>query len=126
MANWHKRTTIKTGNQGQRRTITNSSNGRSTNSYSSKVGNVRSTTSVSSTGKIKVTRTETHPFLGRKTTTQTLNPKPKRQKKSSGYKRKSYRRRSPSGANAHLSPGVVYFLTGCWLVAILFIYMIKG
>lgn len=115
MANWHKRTTIKTGNQGQRRTITNSSNGRSTNSYSSKVGNVRSTTSVSSTGKIKITRTETHPFLGRKTTTQTLNPKPKRQKKSSGYKRKTYRRRRSGGnggcAVILLAPFVFTLLT---------------
>lgn len=115
MANWSKRTSRKAGNQGQRRTYTTTSTGKSTSSYSSKVGNVRTTTSISSNGKMKITRTESNPFLGRRTTTQTLNPKPKRQKKSSGYKRKTYRGRR-SGGNSGcavilLAPFVFTLLT---------------
>lgn len=89
MANWSKRTSRKAGNQGQRRTYTTTSTGKSTHSYSSKVGNVRTTTSISSNGKMKITRTESNPILGRKTTTQTLNPKPKHRKKSSTRRRRS-------------------------------------
>ena len=89
MANWSKRRTTKAGNQGQRITRTTNSNGKSTYSSSKKVGNTRTTTSVSSNGKIKIRTTETHPTLGRRTTTQTLNKQPKYKKP-----RKARRRRS--------------------------------
>lgn len=54
MANWSKRRTTKAGNQGQRITRTTNSSGKSTYSSSKRVGNTRTTTSISSSGKIKI------------------------------------------------------------------------
>lgn len=90
MANWSKRRSKKIGSQGQRRTYTTSSTGKITNSYSSKVGNRRTTTSMSG-GKIKQTVTETHPTLGRRTTTKTLTPAYKPPKKPRKRKAKPFK-----------------------------------
>lgn len=90
MANWSKRRSTKAGNQGQRTTRTTNSNGKSTYSSSKKVGNTRTTTSISSSCKMKVYMTEQHPTLGTKRTVKTLNktpPKPKKAKKPKAAKR---------------------------------------
>ena len=94
MANWSKRRSTKAGNQGQRITRTTNSTGKSTYSQSKKVGNTRTTNSFSSSGKMKVTTTESHPILGRKTTTRTLNPTPKKPKKPRKTKSTTRRRSS--------------------------------
>lgn len=88
MANWSKRRSWKNGNAGQRRTYTTTNTGKSTTSYSSKVGNRRVTNTMSG-GKMKQTVTETHPTLGRRTTTKNLTPAykpPKKPKKSKPFK----------------------------------------
>ena len=100
MANWSKRRTFKAGNQGQRITRTSNSNGKSTYSSSKKVGNTRTTTSVSSSGKIKISTTQTHPTLGRRTTTQTLNKQPRYKKP----KRTTTRRRRSTGNTGCMIP----------------------
>lgn len=102
MANWSKRRSSKAGNQGQRITRTTNSTGKSTYSQSKKVGNTRTTNSFSSNGKMKVTTTESHPILGRKTTTRTLNPTPKKPKKPRKTKSTTRRR---STARSYSSGG---------------------
>jgi hypothetical protein len=99
MANWSKRRTTKAGNQGQRITRTNNSNGTSTYSSSKRVGNTRTTQSTSSkNGKIKIYTTEHHPVLGTKRTVKTLNPtikykkpkKPSKPRKIKNYRSSNY------------------------------------
>lgn len=129
MANWSKRRSKKIGSQGQRRTYTTSSTGKTTNSYSSKVGNRRTTTSMSG-GKMKQTVTETHPTLGRRTTTKNLTPaykppkKPKKPKKSKPFKfTKTTRKKANTGApwweqGDNSSPGTFWTIVAIILVLI--------
>lgn len=102
MANWSKRRTFKAGNQGQRITRTTNSKGTSTYSFSKKVGNTRTTQSTNSkNGKIKVYTTETHPTLGTRRTTQTLNKQPKVKKPKTYRPKKAKSTRSSSSRNKH-------------------------
>lgn len=113
MANWSKRRTTKAGNQGQRITRTTNSSGKSTYSSSKRVGNTRTTTSISSSGKIKIYTTEHHPTLGTRRTTQTLNKQP-RVKKTKAYKPKKTRSRKYRTSNS----------TGCMIPLLFFISIV--
>jgi hypothetical protein len=86
MANWSKRYTTTFKRSKNRITRTNNSKGTSTNSFSTKVGNTRTTQSTNSAnGKVKVYTTQTHPTLGTKREVRTVNPTV-RYKKHKPYK----------------------------------------
>ena len=125
MANWHKRRSYKSGNQGQRTTKTTSSTGKTTNSTSKRVGNVRTTYSTSSNGKMRVTTTEHHPILGTKRTTKTLNPTVKMKKSRPKKRRTSFKRSYKYNGSYATTTGssrtikiAVYSIIGVWLFTI--------
>lgn len=107
MANWSKRRSTKAGNQGQRITRTTNSSGKSTYSSSKRVDNTRTTTSISSSGKIKIYTTEHHPTLGTRRTTQTLNKQP-RAKKPKAYKPKKSRAKVSSYSYSSNEPSPIF------------------
>lgn len=98
MANWSKRRTQTFKSSKNRITRTHNSSGKSTYSSSKKVGNTRTTTSISN-GKVRIYTTETHPTLGTKRTTWSPNkiPKTKKPRARKAGRRKSYS--SSSGSN---------------------------
>jgi hypothetical protein len=127
MANWSKRRTTKAGNQGQRITRTTNTSGKSTYSSSKRVGNTRTTTSVSSTGKIKIYTTEHHPTLGVRRTTQTLNKQP-RQKKPKKPRRSRNRTYDP---NSNFNPflPIVWWMSvpySGWITAALILWLLSS
>lgn len=100
MANWSKRTTQTFKSSKNRITRTHNSSGKSTYSSSKKVGNTRTTTSISN-GKVRIYTTETHPTLGTKRTTWSPNkqPKYKKPKRAKSPKRvKKYRSNYSGGS----------------------------
>lgn len=126
MANWSKRRSFKAGNQGQRVTRTTNSKGTSTFSTSKKVGTTRTTTSFSSTGKIREYVTEHHPILGSRRTTRTINKKTKTVKPKKPRKtrvRKTRVRRSSSKGSSS-SGYVTNSTTGCMVPLLFFGFIV--